>query len=338
MRKILLFSLIFLFFYTKNYAQVKGNVNYQQEESSGNFYKQRAQSVSPYSNSRVKTSNDQNNIAVANNPEYNAVTLDAKILINVKPDKLMAVFSLLQAGETATEVDKMANDRLNGFSNELQKIGVSTANIFVDMISLVPVFEIEVEKRLFSKSYNEVPKGFELQKNIHILIDEESKLHQIMTIASNYEIYDIIKVDYIVQDINKVQAQLQTEAINVIQAKLEKMKKLGVDFNSPYKTMSEESAVTYPTERYLSHQASSASLSIDVQKKRGTVQRIRKPIIQYYNKVSENGFDLVVNPQVLAPVVQFSYQLKVRYPIDRPTPTKEVYFITPNGEMKLLPK
>lgn len=337
MKQIILLSLLSVIFFTKNHAQVKGNVNYQQEEASGNFYKQQ-RAVSNRSNNNVRNDVVTNSVAVAGNPEYNAVTLDAKILINVKPDKLMAVFSLLQAGETASEVDRLANERLNGFSNELQKIGISSPNIFVDMISLVPVFEVEVEKRLFSKSYNEVPKGFELQKNIHVLVDEEAKLHQIMTIASNYEIYDIIKVDYIVQDVNKVQTQLQNEAINVIQAKTEKMKKLGVEFNSPYKTMSEESAVTYPTERYFSHQASSASLSIDVQKKRGNVQRIRKPTIQYYNKVSENGFDLVINPQVLAPMVQFSYQLKVRYPIDRPTPAKEVYFITPNGEMKLLPK
>ncbi len=337
MKKLILLSFLCLFFANKTFSQAKGNVNYQQEEASGNFYKQ--QRAVGNVNSRNNFKNEStNSIAIANNPETNAVTLDAKILINVKPDKLMAVFSLLQAGETASEVDKMANDRLNGFTNELQKIGVTAPNVFVDMISLVPVFEVEVEKRLFSKSYNEVPKGFELQKNIHILIDEESKLHQIMTIASNYEIYDIIKVDYIVQDVNKVQSQLQNEAVNVIQAKLEKIKKLGVNFESPYKTISEESAVTYPTERYFSHQASSASLSIDVQKKRGNVQRIRKPVIQYYNKVSENGFDLVVNPQVLAPMVQFSYQLKVRYPIDRPAPTKEVYFITPNGEMKLLPK
>ena len=69
---------------------------------------------------------------------------------------------------TAVAVDSMVNIRYNGFCKDLSKAGIQKENIFLDMISLVPVFEMQVEKKLFSKTYNEVPVGFKLEKNIHV--------------------------------------------------------------------------------------------------------------------------------------------------------------------------
>jgi len=45
---------------------------------------------------------------------------------------------------------------------------------------------------LFSKTYTEVPKGFEMQKNLHIKFNDENLLDDIMTFAANNEIYDFI--------------------------------------------------------------------------------------------------------------------------------------------------
>jgi hypothetical protein len=44
--------------------------------------------------------------------------------------------------------------------------GYRSGAIIADMLSFVPRYEMQAEKRLFSKTYNEVPAGFELQKNV----------------------------------------------------------------------------------------------------------------------------------------------------------------------------
>ena len=65
------------------------------------------------------------------------------------------------------------------------------------MISFVPVYQYETEKKVFNrKTYNEVPAGFELKKNIHIKFSDPEQLNEFISILSNYEIYDLVRVDY----------------------------------------------------------------------------------------------------------------------------------------------
>jgi uncharacterized protein YggE len=321
------------------WAQAKGNVNYNE------------------SNSRRSKQEYQQNIV--NSPTFNEggapiatimsndfVDVDASVLYNTKPDNLIAIFNVVQSGETAAEVNELANKRINGFWGELQKMGIKQEHFFIDMVSLIPVYEVEVDKKLFSKNYNEVPKGFELQKNIHISFSEERKLNEILTAASQFEIYDIVRVDYIINDSKKIYQQMQEEALVVINAKLEKYKKLGVNISASNRTVAENSTIFYPTDRYKSYQAFS-STSLDVKKANANVkiQQVRKPMSYYYNKVNESTFDAVVNPHVLEPVVQYAYTLKVRCFIERvnlnpapPKTDKEFWLVTPSGELKLIPK
>ncbi len=53
-------------------------------------------------------------------------------------------------------------------SQRVKAQGVKEKDVFTDMLSFVPVYEIETTRKLFSKTYQEVPAGFEIQKNIHI--------------------------------------------------------------------------------------------------------------------------------------------------------------------------
>lgn len=317
------------------FGQAKGNINYSEKRAERNQNQQ-------YRLTDTRATSDVGApFATIPNNEY--IDIEASVLYNTKPDNLVAIFNVVQLGETASEVNRIANERVNGFLAELQKLGIKQEQAFVDMISLIPVYEVEVEKKLFSKNYIEVPKGFELQKNIHISFNEERKLNEILTAASTFEIYDIVRVDYIVNDSKKIHAQMQDEASLVVMAKLEKFKKLGVNFSLNNRVVADNSNIIYPTDRYQSYQAFSAA-SLDSKKKQGVqVAQVRKPVSYYYNKVSESTFDAVINPHVLEPVVQYTYTLKVRYPIERILPTppkndKELWLVTPSGDLKLIPR
>jgi hypothetical protein len=75
---------------------------------------------------------------------------------------------------------------------------VKEKDVFTDMLSFVPVYEIETTRKLFSKTYQEVPAGFEIQKNIHIKFTDARILDQLVTAAAKEEIYDLVKVDFFV--------------------------------------------------------------------------------------------------------------------------------------------
>ncbi|MBK8581165.1 MAG: hypothetical protein IPL86_04800 [Flavobacteriales bacterium] len=52
------------------------------------------------------------------------------------------------------------------------------------MLSFVPVYEIETTRKFFGKTYQEVPAGFESQKNIHIKFTDARMLDQIVSAAA----------------------------------------------------------------------------------------------------------------------------------------------------------
>lgn len=258
-----------------------------------------------------------------------ALILDAKILMNVEADKMIAIFSLSQIAETSEEANRLMNERINAFSKDLLATGIAQADIFIDMISLTPNYEIEGEKKLFSRTYNEVPKGFELQKNMHIGLTDERKLQDVLALATKSEIYEFVKLEYIVNDVKKIQAQLQDEAITLITLKMEKIKKLGIILNPNNRQMAEAFAMSTPAEQYDSYSIPNQSIN---NKKSGKINFTKKPVISYYNKISADGFDVVINStNTLKPVVQFTYDLKVKFVKEKPT---NLVFLMPNGDLK----
>ncbi|MCS6820666.1 MAG: SIMPL domain-containing protein [Microscillaceae bacterium] len=328
-------SVFILYLPQYTFAQAKGNTYEEEPVQQQSFRSNQIYQAQVVSKSSVERGSG---IAQAKAINNDFVELEVNVLYNASPDNLVALFNVVQVGETAAEADRLANERIKNFTTELQKIGIKPENIFIDMISLLPIYEVEVEKKLFSKSYNEVPKGFEIQKNIHILFEDEQKLNTILTLAASQEIYEIIKVEYNINDSKKIYNQMQEEALALITAKMEKFKKLGINFSPNHRVLAEETGVAYPHDRYKSYQVAGAS-SVDAAKRRNApVTRIRKPITYYYNRISENGYDIVINPKVLAPVVQFTYHLKVRLPIEKvEKPSKEYWLITPSGEVKTIP-
>ncbi len=97
-----------------------------------------------------------NSAALSNGEQH---TFTVSILLNQSADTYLAVF----------------NARVTNFVNGLKQYGIPETNIYIDMVSLLPVFGLEAtEEKLFSKTFNEVPQGFELQKNIHILTSDIS--------------------------------------------------------------------------------------------------------------------------------------------------------------------
>ena len=319
-KTILIIILISLYLTTK--AQVSGNLNYND--------------------------NNHSQRTIRNNPPPNAQLLGehtmvftVNALVNAKADAHLAIFNITQVGLTAAEADNLLNKRLDAFRLAAQKLAISNDNFYVDMVSLVPVYEYEVVKKIFSKNYNEVPKGFELQKNIHIVFKESAVLDRIVSIAAQQEIYDLVKVEYFVEDTEKVYDQLRDESVALINKKLASFKKLGIELDTVFRVVAEASNVAFPIERYQKYQAYN-STSVDAIKKRDVVKNTQKQTSMFYEKLPYNGYDIVINPVMLEPAVQYTYNLKVQFFIKQNTPKttvkreKEFVWLTPDGKAQTI--
>lgn len=242
--------------------------------------------------------------------------LSVSALMNVKATSYVVLLGVSQAAETIDSCQRMINDRINSFISQLAKSAVKKEDIFVDFVSQVPVFEYSIEKKIFSKKYNEIPSGFELRKNIHIAYKKNETLDEIVTSAAKSEIYDIIKVDYIVSNMSAVYDTLREQSIKLLNQKAEDYKKVGIRFNPKFHVMGEDVQSIYPIERYKSYTAYNNS-SLQALKKSGvsstSISYQPKQATLYYDKLPYNNYDIVINPNVIEPVAQFTYNLKVRY-------------------------
>lgn len=311
--KKLFFTFTSLLFSSFIIGQVSGNINYQNQQD--------------YSNNSINI----------NFPTNADILVSVKGLANIKADAYTAIFSITQIGKTPKEVNELIDQRISQPLNEIKlKKGVET---FVDMISFVPVYEYETEKKVFNrKTYNEVPAGFELKKNIHIKFSDPNQLNEFISILSNYEIYDLVRVDYFSNALETIKKEMMNKAKLLIQEKIKNYEILtGETFTSAEKKITDAYLVNLPVEMYKSYEAyNSSSLNL---KKAANINQLSKSATLYYQPILTKEFDFVINPIVLEPVIQIQYEVKIAINREKKQVSKtnkEFILVTPNGDLKTL--
>lgn len=273
----------------------------------------------------------------------NEHTLEISInaLLNQKADSYTAIFNIIQLGKTTEETNNLLNARLDAFLAGVKALGIPDADVYVDMVNFLPKYEYDVSKKIFSKkTYTEIPKGFELQKNIHIRYTDPLLLDRIVTAAARQDIYDIVKVDYFVKDPQARYTQLRDAAFQYLNQIKKQYQNIGTQLDSAYTISAENAWVAYPLNRYESYKAYAAQRLDDYENVK--VYNADKTTSRFYNAVPANDYDIVINSEILEPAVQFSYNLVVRFTMPERVPAqktvvkKEFMLVTPNGEVKTL--
>jgi uncharacterized protein YggE len=271
----------------------------------------------------------------------NVLVLEVNAMMNVQADSYLAIFHLSQVGQTAAEVDSLMNQRIGSFLKRVERDGIRTSEVFVDMLSFVPVFELEETRKLFSRAYQEVPAGFEIQKNVHLRFTDPRVLDKLVSAAAREEIYDLVKVDYYVRDQGARYDTLRTFAQRTMQQKLDHFAKLGLKVAESHRTGGETNGAHFPLERYTRYQSNSR-MSLNSRRKGQVVNDVRKPSTLFYNKVPYSHFDLVLHPEITEPPVQFTYHLVLHCQLPPQASPKEVremvkyVLLNEKGELKEL--
>ncbi|MFM2269733.1 MAG: hypothetical protein RL757_3174 [Bacteroidota bacterium] len=314
----------------------------------------RAQATGNYESQYNLRSNDNYVVQQARSPVYNqpqiegqnVFKMDIRALSNEKPTGFIAIFAVSQAGENAEETDRLFNERYQKLVKALETSGLSARNVYVDMISFVPKYEYITEKKLFSKkTYIEVPKGFLMQKNIHIRYEREAQLDQLVTAAASCEIYELVKVEYLTESPARIYSKLRTEAIKYLNEQIEQYKLAGYRLDTAYRSFAEKTWVTMPHETYKTFQAYANFSNLKVSQEAMASKTLRaeeKVSCTFYNPLSLKEYDIVLNPNVFEPVVQYSLAIKVQFILkeykvpEREKIVREVQLVLPNGGTQLV--
>lgn len=283
-------------------AQVSGNVSYR--DASG-----KSKAAQNEQSKRVLTKYDLP-------PSGTSMFIEANVLINVKADEYVAVFSMSQEGETPAMCSQKMDGTILELMAALRQLGIDKDQVFVDFIAQNRIYGFEVTGDIAREKL----VGFELKKNISIHYQDKSLLDKFVLAAARLQIFDLVKVDYIIKDTDAVHAQLMEEASRVVNQKIARYEQLlKVKLQPPAQVYVEKSACYYPTEMYGSYQAfESEAIGSNAARQKYTVQTTRKSTTFFYDGLDANGFDKVINPIVLEPVVQCTLFLKIKYEVAQP--------------------
>ena len=289
------------------------------------------------------------NFVNVNLPPLGDLTFTVKGLFNASADSYLAIFTSNQVGETQKEANELLKAKIDSIRKGVIKKS-SAVEMFVDMISFVPLYETQVEKKIFSKkTYNEIPIGFELKKNLHFKYSDPKVLEYLVTICAENEIYDLVRVDYFIEDIDKKKDQMINKAEGMMKQKIFRYGQFtNEDYKDKNRIMTEGFLVHLPHEQYQSYTTFSSNAMYV--KQSGALNAAPKTTSQFYMPKFNKDYDFVLNPAMLEPVVQIEYEIRMRL-VQKPVKPKEVvkpveiikkeivkqiYWVTPTGEIKQL--
>mgnify|MGYP001578037407 CR=1 FL=1 len=236
--------------------------------------------------------------------------IEANVLLNLKPDSYVAVFSVAQESKTAEESNNRVNTLVEDFLKSLSGLGVTKNDIYVDFITQNKVYDFEVTGNI-AKQYL---AGIETKKTVAVKFKNRDSFEKIVIAATKVGIYDLIKVDYIVNDFEAVKERLFDEALKVIKKKeIRYQNSFGMTLKS-YGLLSEKYDAFYPAERYENYQASESGAVENTSYRDGkTFVYLRKSTTFFYEPLNGDSFDRMINPISIEPTVQFTVYLQVQY-------------------------
>jgi uncharacterized protein YggE len=266
--------------------------------------------VTGNSNNGSHYSNNSSNKTSIND---NHLTVQVKILLNQKADSFTLVIGTNQEAETVKECTLLIDKRIDGFISEIQKSVIKKESIYVDFISQTKIYDYSLE----NNQAEQFQKGFEIKKNIIIISKDVHTIEALITIASKYELYDIIKVDYANDDITSKHNYLFEEALKLAEIKKNLYLKSFGKRSVGTPNASEDFSILFPKTQYKKYQAFENSEIETQYRNNNFVKKIaRKNTTHYYDGINSSDFDKVINQSGAEIGIQYLLTITITYKLD----------------------
>lgn len=278
----------FSFLSVTTFAQISGNMVYG--ESNGNFHTNAE---------RVYLSDS-------------TILIQANVLMNEMAESYVVTFGVAEASPSLIESNEKINKRIAAFISDVKKMGIAEKDLYVDMTTQNKIYDYKITEKL-SEQYL---KGFEVKKNIIIKLKDLKILEKMLVEAHKHQIYDLVKVDYIVNDMDAIYERLFKKASEVINKKKDlyvtatnmKLKKQSQIFGESFVSY-------YPSQLYKSYTPNSTTeVSIEDYFRK---KDLRQSTTFYYNKLSNSGFNAIINPDIAEPAIEFVFKLEIKFEIEK---------------------
>jgi uncharacterized protein YggE len=242
------------------------------------------------------------------------LVIDAYVLLNAAPEEFVAVFGAAQVAPTAVESNQKVNAQIEKFLNAAEKLGVKQTDTFVDFITQNRVYSFSPP---MDGAIRETLSGFETKKTVAVRYKERVLLEKLLATAAQASIFDLIKVDYVINDMSKIRSRLFDEAVRVVKQKEENYtRSLGMVIKRSA-LLQETYDRYYPSELYQSYTAFESG-AVDPyygSTPSARVIRERKSSTLYLEPLDRTLFDAALNTTSIEPMVQCTLYMKISYSV-----------------------
>lgn len=239
-------------------------------------------------------------------------TINVNILLNKEADRYKLIMGAMQTGATPKEGLEKINKTITAFKTKVLALGISEGDIYVDFVSQTKVYDFIKQD---TRTLKQVEGGFEVRKNIIINLTRLDDIEKIILLASDNDIYNVVNVEYINDNLEAIHSQLLKEAF-IIEAK--KAKEY-IDFNKVkaigFPVVNETYYTVFPKERYQSFTAYESSEYDRYSSENKLLAR--KDKTYYYEGMNYSGFDKVIgnnSPQI---GIQYVLSLSVTHKVQK---------------------
>lgn len=240
------------------------------------------------------------------------VVFNINVLLNKNADFYKITLGVSKEANTLPIAIQGINKRIDGFSKSVSH-WVEKKNIFVDFITQNRVLGYDIDKE--KQTAKQKITGFEVKKNIIITLKNQEDIEKIILKATDFQIYDVIKVDYIDEDLQEIQKYLEKEAYGILEKKkadyFQRNKREVI--GSPIVTTDFD--YIFPSQRYENYIVSESS-SIDVSS-RYDKEYLRKENTFYYQGIHYSGFDKVLNATNPEVGTQYVLHLEAKFNVKK---------------------
>lgn len=239
-----------------------------------------------------------------------AIIISSSILMNVPPEKYSITFGLGQEAATPSLAGKLMNDRIQKFREALKKLDVADKEMYVDFVSQNKVYEYVLE----GNKAIEKEAGFEIKKTVTIMFTREGMIEAMTEAAAAQQIFDVIKVEYFLEDHTPFYKQLFAEAIKQIKDRKDMyVLATGMELMAKTALYSDNLTVIFPSTQYKKYTAYESG---DVESNYNAhlvKKELRKSSTAYYQGISQNNFDKVLNNNSPGIPVQMALGVSLKF-------------------------
>ncbi|GAB3651138.1 hypothetical protein GCM10027594_26310 [Hymenobacter agri] len=245
--------------------------------------------------------------------------LGANVMQHVRADSYVAVFGLRQEATTVSAAEKRLAARVQHFTGRLRQLGIDGKDVYTDIITQQRIKDLRAVKDREANAFvnfhaEEYVRGFESTRNVVVSFRRISLLNEMLVAAAADSVFDLVKVDYIVNKPEEVYDNLFKAAAEVINRKKEKYLLLTTARLRPAaQPYAEQFSSFVPAGQYQTYEAVIATPFVYDYRQNYSYKGLRTLTTYYYSPPSADGFDRVINPVVVEPAVTYTLAIQVKY-------------------------